>query len=117
MKPSSRSRNRSSRATDMADKRYLDWPFFEDKHRQLARELDAWAAQNVAAMQCDARVEGDHAVINGQMTWISNGGIADFFGVFCRTGEAPGARGISAFIVDAGTPGIEIAERFVVFVF
>ena len=37
--------------------------------------------------------------------WISNGGIADFYCVFARTGEAPGARGISAFVVDAGTPG------------
>ena len=69
------------------------------------------AGSDVAAMQCSARVEGDHAVLNGEKTWISNGGIADFYVVFCRTGEAPGARGISAFIVDAGTPGLEIAER------
>ena len=62
-------------------------------------------------MQCSAHVEGDYAVLNGEKTWISNGGIADFYVVFCRTGEAPGARGISAFIVDAGTPGFEIAER------
>lgn len=196
----------------MADTRYLDWPFFEDRHRQLALELNAWAAQNaghqgadvddacrqlvrklgaagwlqhatgekidtraicliretlarhdgladfafamqglgsgaialhgtpgqkahylprvaqgeaiaafalsepeagsdVAALQCAARVQGDHAVIDGDKTWISNGGIADFYVVFCRSGEAPGARGISAFIVDADTPGLEIAER------
>jgi alkylation response protein AidB-like acyl-CoA dehydrogenase len=50
-------------------------------------------------------------VLNGEKTWISNGGIADFYVVFARTGEAPGARGISAFIVDAGTEGFEIAER------
>jgi acyl-CoA dehydrogenase len=197
----------------MADTSYLDWPFFEDRHRQLARELDAWATRNVAdhhggnvgdecrslvrklgaagwlqhatgkkidtraicliretlarhngladfafamqglgsgaislqgtpgqkarylarvangdaiaafalsepeagsdvaAMQCAGRVEGDHAVLDGEKTWISNGGIADFYVVFCRTGEAPGARGISAFVVDAGTPGFEIAQR------
>src|SRR5688500_8624506 len=204
----------------MADKTYLDWAFFEERHRVLARELDAWAAANVshphgpdvdsacrelvrklgsagwlrhavgvqpyghqkgidtraicliretlarhngladfafamqglgsgaislqgtpqqrdrylarvaqgeaiaafalsepdagsdvAALQCGAHVEGDHAVLNGEKTWISNGGIADFYVVFCRTGEAPGARGISAFIVDADTPGFEIAER------
>jgi acyl-CoA dehydrogenase len=199
----------------MPDTHYLHWPFFEPRHRDLARELDAWAAANVrgvhgadvdadcrelvkrlgqagwlrhavsadgridtraicliretlarhngladfafamqglgsgaislqgtpgqqdaylgrvargeaiaafalsepeagsdvAAMQCHAHVEGDHAVLNGEKTWISNGGIADFYVVFCRTGEAPGARGISAFIVDAGTPGFEIAER------
>ncbi|MEJ7929464.1 acyl-CoA dehydrogenase family protein [Ramlibacter sp. AN1015] len=200
----------------MRDAAYLDWPFFEDHHRTLARELDAWATRHiaahhgddvdaecralvkalgaggwlrhavagpgqaidtraicliretlgrhsgladfafamqglgsgaislqgtpgqraryldrvargeaiaafalsepqagsdVAAMQCAARIEGDHAVIDGEKTWISNGGIADFYVVFCRTGEAPGARGISAFIVDADTPGLHIAER------
>ena len=44
-------------------------------------------------------------------TWISNGGIADHYVVFARTGEAPGAKGLSAFIVDADTPGLTIAER------
>jgi acyl-CoA dehydrogenase len=69
------------------------------------------AGSDVAAMQCNARIEGDHAVLNGEKTWISNGGIADFYVVFARSGEAPGSRGISAFIVDADTPGLEIAER------
>jgi acyl-CoA dehydrogenase len=197
----------------MSDRLYLDWPFFEDRHRALAREVADWAAEHagplhgadvdaacrrlvhalgqggwlrhavgdrldtrvicllretlayhdgladfafamqglgsgaislqgteaqkerylprvargeaiaafalsepdagsdVAGLQCAARVDGDHAVIDGEKTWISNGGIADFYVVFCRTGEAPGARGVSAFIVDAGTPGFEIAER------
>ncbi|MBA3774474.1 MAG: acyl-CoA dehydrogenase family protein [Ramlibacter sp.] len=204
----------------MSDTRYLAWPFFEERHRQLAGALDAWAAQHVphehgtdvdtecralvrslgaagwlrhavgdaqygatgqidtrsicliretlarhsgladfafamqglgsgaislqgtpeqkarylarvatgeaiaafalsepeagsdvAAMQCSARVEDGWAILDGEKTWISNGGIADFYVVFCRTGEAAGARGISAFIVDAGTPGFEIAER------
>jgi acyl-CoA dehydrogenase len=62
-------------------------------------------------MACSARIDGDHAVLNGEKTWISNGGIADFYVVFVRSGEAEGARGISAFIVDADTPGFEIAER------
>ena len=205
----------------MSDTRYLDWPFFEERHRVLARELDAWASEHiahahgrdvdaeckalvrslgqggwlrhavggtaygaagdtidtrsicliretlarhsgladfafamqglgtgaislagtpaqkarylarvakgeaisafalsepdagsdVAAMSCAARIDGDHAVLDGEKTWISNGGIADFYVVFARSGEAPGARGISAFIVDAVTPGFEIAER------
>jgi acyl-CoA dehydrogenase len=69
------------------------------------------AGSDVAAMQCAARLEGDEYVLDGEKTWISNGGIADFYVVFARTGEAPGARGISAFIVDAGTPGFDIAER------
>jgi alkylation response protein AidB-like acyl-CoA dehydrogenase len=69
------------------------------------------AGSDVAAMQCAARQDGDFYVLDGEKTWISNGGIADFYVVFARTGEAPGARGISAFIVDADTPGFEIAER------
>jgi len=69
------------------------------------------AGSDVAAMQCSATADGDGYVLNGEKTWISNGGIADFYVVFARTGEAPGSRGISAFIVDAGTPGLEIAER------
>jgi acyl-CoA dehydrogenase len=69
------------------------------------------AGSDVAAMQCAAVRDGDHYVLNGEKTWISNGGIADFYVVFARTGEQPGARGISAFIVDADTPGFAIAER------
>lgn len=69
------------------------------------------AGSDVAALACEARLEGDHYVLNGAKTWISNGGIADFYCVFARTGEAPGARGISAFVVDADTPGFEISER------
>lgn len=69
------------------------------------------AGSDVAAMACSARADGDHYVLDGEKTWISNGGIADFYVVFARSGEAPGARGISAFIVDAGTAGFEIAER------
>ena len=69
------------------------------------------AGSDVAAMACSARADGDHYVLDGDKTWISNGGIADFYVVFARSGEAPGARGISAFIVDAGTAGFEIAER------
>ncbi|MFZ6748290.1 acyl-CoA dehydrogenase family protein [Undibacterium sp. Ren11W] len=73
------------------------------------------AGSDVAAMQCAAELvaseEGGHYVLNGEKTWISNGGIADFYVLFARTGEAPGARGISAFIVDATSAGLEIAER------
>ncbi|WP_394778714.1 acyl-CoA dehydrogenase family protein [Undibacterium sp.] len=73
------------------------------------------AGSDVAAMQCSAELvpdsSGGHYVLNGEKTWISNGGIADFYVLFARTGEAPGARGISAFIVDAAAPGLEIAER------
>jgi len=69
------------------------------------------AGSDVAAMACAARADNGHYILDGEKTWISNGGIADFYVVFARTGEAPRARGISAFIVDANTPGLEIAER------
>lgn len=69
------------------------------------------AGSDVAAMTCEAVRDGDDYVINGEKTWISNGGIADFYVVFVRTGEALGSRGLSALIVDAQTPGFEIAER------
>lgn len=69
------------------------------------------AGSDVAAMQCSASVTEGGYVLNGHKTWISNGGIADFYVVFARTGEAPGAKGITAFIVDADTPGLHIDER------
>ncbi|CRL11884.1 Acyl-CoA dehydrogenase [Phaeobacter italicus] len=200
----------------MADKTFLSWPFFEDRHRSLAVELDDWAAgalgdvdhsdtdaacrslvtalgeagwtQHSAAMTGErldvrslcliretlarhdgladfafamqglgtgaislfgtqaqqqewlpltragkamsafaltepqsgsdvanstmtATLDGDSYVLNGEKTWISNGGIADVYTLFARTGEAPGARGLSAFIVPAGLPGFEVVER------
>ncbi|NVK31876.1 MAG: acyl-CoA dehydrogenase family protein [Gammaproteobacteria bacterium] len=199
----------------MADQSYLNWPFFEAKHRQLAAELESWAqtklahvdhsdtdaacrelvrllgeagfaahsaaldgaldvrtlclireilarhdgladfafamqglgtgaislfgsreqkaqwlpktrsgqciaafaltepgsGSDVAANTMTATWEGDHYLLNGRKTWISNGGIADVYTVFARTGDAPGARGMSAFIVPADTAGLEVIER------
>jgi len=79
------------------------------------------AGSDVAAMSCRARDDGDAYVLDGEKTWISNGGIADVYCVFARdaslrpppgtAGEAPGTRGISAFLVHADAPGFEIAER------
>lgn len=69
------------------------------------------AGSDVAALACTARADGVHYVIDGAKTWISNGGIAHFYVVFARTGEAPGSRGISAFVVDADTPGLDASER------
>ncbi len=69
------------------------------------------AGSDVAAMSCAARDDGEAVVIDGEKTWISNGGIADLYVLFARTGEGTGSRGISAFVVEAGTPGFEIAER------
>ncbi len=69
------------------------------------------AGSDVAAMATTARLEGDEYVLNGCKTWISNGGIADFYTVFARTGSEGGSRGISCFVVDADTPGFSVAER------
>lgn len=69
------------------------------------------SGSDVAATETSARVEGDEIILDGSKTYISNGGIAEFYVVFARTGEAPGAKGLSAIIVDAGAPGLEVAER------
>ena len=79
---------------------------------------EAQAGSDVAALTCAARREGDEYVLQGEKTWISNGGIADFYCVFARTSPGErrpdgtlGAGGISAFVIDAGTPGLSIARR------
>lgn len=69
------------------------------------------AGSDVAAMTTSARLDGDHYVIDGEKIFISNGGIADVYTVFARTGEAPGTRGISAFVMFADTPGFEVVEK------
>lgn len=69
------------------------------------------AGSDVAALAMTARRDGDGWVLDGTKTWISNGGLADVYVVFARTGEAPGARGLSAFIVPADAPGLRVAER------
>jgi acyl-CoA dehydrogenase len=198
----------------MADRTFLDWPFFDDRHRTLAAEAEAWAAaalpvahgdvdaacrglvralgeagflrmtagegaaaldvrslclmretlsrhdgladfafamqglgmgpltlfgsaeqrdwlartrageaiagfalsepasgSDVANIATTARADGNGWVLDGEKTWISNGGIADVYTVFARTGEAPGAKGLSCFLVPAATPGLVVAER------
>ena len=70
------------------------------------------AGSDVAAMATTAVPDGNaHVRIDGVKTWISNGGIADHYVVFCRSGEAPGARGLSAYWVEADTPGLDVVER------
>jgi acyl-CoA dehydrogenase len=69
------------------------------------------AGSDVAAMTCTARADGESYIIDGEKTWISNGGIADIYTLFARTGEAPGARGISAFVVFPDDSGFSVSER------
>lgn len=194
----------------MPDRSFLDWPFFEDRHRALAEALDLWAGEalpvdhsdvdaacrglvtalgaggwlqhsggaldvralcliretlarhdgladfafamqglgtgaislfgdedqkrwldetrsgraisafaltepqsgsDVANSTMTATRDGNGFVLNGEKTWISNGGIADVYTLFARTGEAPGANGLSAFVVTPDLPGFEVVER------
>lgn len=70
------------------------------------------AGSDAAALATTATPDGnDHVRIDGIKTWISNGGIADHYVVFARTGEAFGAKGLSAFVVTPDTPGFSIVER------
>jgi acyl-CoA dehydrogenase len=69
------------------------------------------AGSDVAAMTTRARRDPHGWVLEGTKSWISNGGIADFYTVFARTEEGSGTRGISAFIVPGRTPGLDSSER------
>ena len=69
------------------------------------------AGSDVASTATTATRDGDDWLLNGEKTYISNGGIADIYVIFARTGEAPGARGLSAFLLPADTPGLEIVDR------
>jgi acyl-CoA dehydrogenase len=69
------------------------------------------SGSDVANIATTARRDGNEYVLDGEKTWISNGGIADLYVVFARTGVGPGARGLSAFIVSGDNPGLHIADR------
>jgi acyl-CoA dehydrogenase len=69
------------------------------------------AGSDVAALATTAKPDGSQFRLDGEKTWISNGGLADHYVVFARSGDAPGAKGLSAFVVDAGAPGLRVAER------
>ncbi|HEX8257447.1 MAG TPA: acyl-CoA dehydrogenase family protein [Allosphingosinicella sp.] len=69
------------------------------------------SGSDVAAMETAARLSEGGYVVDGAKTYISNGGIADYYVLFARTGEAPGARGVSAFLVDRGAEGLDESER------
>jgi acyl-CoA dehydrogenase len=69
------------------------------------------SGSDVANIAMTAHRDGSAYVLDGEKTWISNGGIADFYVVFARTGEAPGTKGLSAFLVPSDIAGLSIAER------
>jgi len=90
------------------------------KHTRTGAAIAAFAlseaksGSDVAGTEMTATRDGDHYILSGEKTWISNGGIADLYVVFARTGEAPGAKGISAFIVPSDLPGFSVVERIAV---
>jgi acyl-CoA dehydrogenase len=97
--------------TDDIKAKYLP-PVCEGRHIAAFALSEPQAGSDVSALATAAVADGPaHVRIDGVKTWISNGGIADHYIVFARTGEAPGARGLSAFVVDADTPGLTVAER------
>ena len=97
--------------SDETKAKYLP-PVRDGRHIAAFALSEPEAGSDVSALATTATKDGAaHVRIDGIKTWISNGGIADHYVVFARTGEAPGAKGLSSFIVDADTPGLEIASR------
>ncbi|KAB2917402.1 MAG: acyl-CoA dehydrogenase [Hyphomicrobiaceae bacterium] len=97
--------------SDELKAKYLP-PVRDGRHIAAFALSEAEAGSDVSALATTATKDGPaHVRLDGAKTWISNGGIADHYVVFARTGEAPGTKGISAFVVDADAPGLSIAHR------
>jgi len=97
--------------SDALKAKYLP-PVRDGRHIAAFALSEPQAGSDVGALATTATADGPgHVRLDGVKTWISNGGIADHYVVFARTGEAPGAKGLSAFVVDADTPGLSVAGR------
>lgn len=97
--------------SDSTKSKYLP-PVRDGRHLAAFALSEPAAGSDVSALATTAATDGPHHVrINGVKTWISNGGIADHYVVFARTGEGPGTKGLSAFVVDADTRGLSVAQR------
>jgi acyl-CoA dehydrogenase len=96
--------------SEQLQRRYLP-PVREGKAIAAFALSEPQAGSDVAALAMSAKPDGAYVRLDGEKTWISNGGIADHYVVFARSGEAPGAKGLSAYVVDADTPGLAVAER------
>ncbi|HEY4775521.1 MAG TPA: acyl-CoA dehydrogenase family protein [Xanthobacteraceae bacterium] len=92
-------------------RKYLP-PVCEGRHIAAFALSEPAAGSDVGALATTATKDGPtHVRLDGLKTWISNGGIADHYVVFARSGEGPGVKGLSAFVVDADAPGLAIAGR------
>ncbi len=96
--------------SDAQRKKYLP-PVMRGERIAAFALSEAQAGSDVGAIATSARRAGSDWILDGTKTWISNGGIADHYAVFARSGEGPGTKGLSAFIVDAATPGLEVSAR------
>ncbi|MFQ2854591.1 isovaleryl-CoA dehydrogenase [Aeromonas caviae] len=81
------------------------------KHVGALAMSEPGAGSDVVSMRLTAVREGDHFVLNGNKMWITNGPDADTFVIYAKTDAAAGPKGISAFIVEAGTPGFSTAQK------
>jgi acyl-CoA dehydrogenase len=97
--------------TEEIKSRYL-LPIRDGRHIAAFALSEPEAGSDVSALATSVTADGAaHVRVDGVKTWISNGGIADHYIVFARSGEAPGAKGLSCFVIDADTPGLEVADR------
>jgi acyl-CoA dehydrogenase len=96
--------------SDELKRRYLP-PVRDGKTIAAFALSEPEAGSDVAALATTAKADGGEVRLDGEKTWISNGGIADHYVVFARSGGAGGARGLSAFVVDADAPGLSVVER------
>ena len=69
------------------------------------------AGSDAAGIQSTAEFDGSYWLLNGTKAWITNGGISDLYIILAKTDEKKGARGISAFLVEAGTPGFSVGKK------
>lgn len=81
------------------------------KHVGALAMSEPGAGSDVVSMRLTADKEGDHFVLNGTKMWITNGPDADTFVIYAKTDAKAGPKGISAFIVEAGTPGFTTAQK------
>ena len=72
---------------------------------------EANAGSDATATQCTAKLDGEHYILNGSKTFVSNGEVAETYVVFATTNPSRGARGVTAFIVDKGTPGFGFGKK------
>ncbi len=96
--------------TEEQKKKYLP-PIASGKKLAAFGLTEANAGSDALGMKTTARLEGDYYVLNGTKQWITNGENAEIYTVLAKTNIAKGARGITAFIVEKGTPGFSFGKH------